>query len=153
MDASFSLAQNVVKTRYEDIPDEAVKAAKKQVLDCLGVALAGSSAQGVKELLELAQEWGGSQQSSIIAHGIKLPAPHAAQVNATMMHALDYDDGHGAGLVHPGVISVSTSLAAVLDGNSRTFREISPTSQTSQSGRPSQASRTPLVAVRLNSRM
>ncbi len=112
MDAAFSLAQNVVRIRYEDIPGEAVKATKKQILDCLGVALAGSSAQGVRELVGLAQEWGGREQSSVIFYGIKLPAPNAAQVNATMIHALDYDDGHSGGLVHPGVISVSTSFAA-----------------------------------------
>lgn len=111
MGAAFTLARNVAKIRYEDIPDNAVEAAKRETLDSLAVALAGCSAAGVRELVELAKEWGGSKQSSIIGYGIKVPAPNAAQVNASMIHALDYDDGHGEALVHCECVSVSTCLA------------------------------------------
>jgi 2-methylcitrate dehydratase PrpD len=88
-----------------------VEAAKKEVLDSLATALGGSTKAGVKELVDVVKEWGGKKQSTIIAHGIKCPAPSAAQVNATMIHALDYDDGHQAALVHTGCITVSTAMA------------------------------------------
>lgn len=111
MDPIFRVARNVIQTRYEDIPDNVVEATKKEILDCLGVGLAGSSASGVGELVELAKEWGGSGQSSVICYGIKVPVPNAAQANAAMIHARDYDDGHAGALVHPGVVSVVTCFA------------------------------------------
>jgi 2-methylcitrate dehydratase PrpD len=97
--------------KYEDLPAAAVEAAKKEVLDSLATALGGSTKAGVAELVDIVKEWGGKKQSTVIAYSIKCPAPSTAQVNATMIHALDYDDGHQAALVHTGCITVSTALA------------------------------------------
>ena len=110
MDAAYSLAKNLVNVKYEDIPREVVEHTKKQILDILGVALGGSSKPGVKELVELVTEWGGKEESTIFCYGNKVPAPNAAQVNATMGHALDYDDT-GDGPTHPSVVIVPTCLA------------------------------------------
>jgi 2-methylcitrate dehydratase PrpD len=103
--------RNMVRTRYEDIPEQAIAVTKKQILDCVGVALAGSSAEGVRELVDLSREWGGREQSSVIYHGIKVPAPNAAQINATMTHALDFDDTHDTAVMHPGAVTVTTGFA------------------------------------------
>jgi 2-methylcitrate dehydratase PrpD len=112
MAAINKFVKHFVKTKYEDIPAAAVESAKKEVLDSLATALGGSNKAGVGELVDMVKEWGGKQQSTIIAYGIKCPAPSAAQVNGTMIHALDYDDGHQAALVHTGCITVSTAFAA-----------------------------------------
>lgn len=111
MDAIFDFVKNFTGTAYEDIPGAAVEAAKKEVLDSLATALGGSSKAGVGELVDMVKEWGGNEQSTIIAHGIKCPAPNAALVNGTMIHALDYDDGHPVALVHIGCVAVSTCFA------------------------------------------
>ena len=111
MDAIFDLVKNFAGTKYEDIPGAAVEAAKKEVLDSLATALGGSSKAGVGELVDMVKEWGGNEQSTIIAYGIKCPTPNAAQVNGTMIHALDYDDGHPVALVHIGCVAVSTCFA------------------------------------------
>ena len=111
MDAIFDFVKNFTGTRYEDIPAPAVAAAKKEVLDSLATALGGSSQVGVGELVDMVKEWGGNEQSTIIAYGMKCPAPNAAQVNATMMHALDYDDGHPVAQVHIGCVAVPTCFA------------------------------------------
>ncbi|OGN94870.1 MAG: hypothetical protein A2Y89_00955 [Chloroflexi bacterium RBG_13_51_18] len=103
--------KHFVKTRYDDIPADAVAAVKKEVLDSLATALGGSSKAGVKELVDMVNEFGGAKQSTVIAYGFKCPAPNAAQVNGTMIHALDYDDGHQAALVHIGCVAVSTAFA------------------------------------------
>jgi 2-methylcitrate dehydratase PrpD len=108
MDAIFDFVKNFTQTSYEYIPTPAVEAAKKEVLDSLATALGGSSQAGVGELVAMAQEWGGSEQSTIIAYGLRCPAPNAAQVNATMIHALDYDDGHPVAQVHIGCVAVPT---------------------------------------------
>jgi len=110
MDAAYLLAKNMVDVKYEGLPADVVEHTKKQVLDILGVALGGSSKAGVKELAEIISDWGGREESTIFCFGKKVPAPNAAQVNATMGHALDYDDT-GDGPTHPSVVIVPTALA------------------------------------------
>jgi 2-methylcitrate dehydratase PrpD len=111
MDAMVEFAKHFITTRYQDLPGAAVEAAKKEILDSLATALGGSSQAGIRELVDMMKEWGGAEQSTIIAYGMKCPAPNAAQVNGTMIHALDYDDGHPSGLVHIGCVAISTSFA------------------------------------------
>ncbi len=110
MDAAYLFARNLATVRYEDLPRDVVEATKKEILDTLGVALGGSAKSGVRELLELVTEWGGREESTVLCYGHKVPAPNAAQVNATMGHALDYDDV-GEGPVHPSVVIVPACLA------------------------------------------
>ncbi len=118
MDAAVLLARNFVNTRYEDLPFDVVEATKKEILDLLGVALGGISEPGSKEVMELVAEWGGSEESSVIGSRRKLPAPNAAQVNATMAHALDYDDVHEAAVIHPGIVTIPAVMAmAEAQGN------------------------------------
>ena len=111
MAAITDFIKHFIDTRYEDISGDAVESAKREVLDSLATALGGSSKAGVGELVDMVREWGGSGQSTIIAYGTKCPAPNAAQVNGTMIHALDYDDGHQKALVHIGCVAVSTCFA------------------------------------------
>ena len=111
MDATFLFAKNLANIRYEDLPKGVVEATKKQVLDLLGVALGGFSKPGPKELREIVRDWGGKEESSIIGCKQKVPAPNAAHVNATMAHALDYDDVHETAIMHSGVAVIPTCMA------------------------------------------
>jgi 2-methylcitrate dehydratase PrpD len=111
MDAIFDFVKHFTHTRFEDLPEDAVESAKKEVLDSLATALGGSTKPGVRELVDMVKEWGGTEQSTVIGYGFKCPAPNAAQVNGTMIHALDYDDGHQVALVHIGCVAVSTCFA------------------------------------------
>jgi 2-methylcitrate dehydratase PrpD len=111
MDATFLFAKNITNTKYEDLSREVVEATKKQVLDLLGVALGGFSRPGPKELREIVRDWGGKEESTIFGCKQKVPAPNAAHVNATMAHALDYDDVHETAIMHPGVAIIPTCMA------------------------------------------
>jgi len=111
MDAIYLFAKNFIGVEYGDLPREVIEVTKKEVLDLLGVSLAGFTAPGVQELLELVRDWGGKRESSIICCKQKVPAPMAAQVNATMGHALDYDDVHDPAVLHPGVVIIPTCMA------------------------------------------
>jgi 2-methylcitrate dehydratase PrpD len=110
MDATKVLADNFVKIKYQDLPAEVIEHTKKQVLDILGVALGGSSKAGIRELAEIIIDWGGKPESTLFCFGKKVPTPNAVQVNASMAHALDYDDT-GDGPTHQSVITVPTALA------------------------------------------
>jgi 2-methylcitrate dehydratase PrpD len=111
-DPALTLAQHVCGTSFADLPDDAVIATKRDVLDTLGAVLGGSVAPGIAELSGLAKRWGGREESSLILLGGKVPAPQAAMINATMGHALDFDDTFDrAGNIHPGTSTLAASLA------------------------------------------
>jgi 2-methylcitrate dehydratase PrpD len=112
MDAIYEFIDNFIRIRYADLPAVAVEAAKKEVLDSLATALGGSRQAAIGELVDLVKEWNGKDQSPIIGYGIRCPAPDAALVNGTMIHALDYDDGHQVAQVHIGCVAVATCFAA-----------------------------------------
>lgn len=111
MDAAYLFAKTFADTKYEDLPSEVVEATKKEILDLLGVALGGASQPGATHVCELVKEWGGKEESSIIGSKQKVPSPNAAQANATMAHALDFDDVHEAAVMHPGIASIPVALA------------------------------------------
>ncbi len=110
MDAAYAFAKNMATVTYDDIPPEVVEHTKKQILDIIGVMLGGSTRPGIRELAEIIADWGGKEESTVLCFGHKVPAPNAAQVNASMGHALDYDDT-GDGPTHPSVVIVPTTLA------------------------------------------
>ncbi len=111
MDAIYTLAQATIDISYERLPPDVVEVTKKQVLDSLAVALAGSTAPGVGELVEMVKDWGGKKESSLWVYGGKFPCINAAHANATMIHARDFDDTHDAAVLHPSATVVPTGLA------------------------------------------
>ncbi len=110
MDAAYVFSGLMTSYTSDQLPADVVELTRRQILDMTGVTLGGSSRPGIQELAELTTHWGGKTESSLICFGAKVPAPAAAQVNASMGHALDYDDT-GAGPTHPSVVIVPTCLA------------------------------------------
>lgn len=111
-DFAAVLARFARASTAASLPASAVAAAKANVFDTLACAAAGSSAPAVSDARELAVEWGGAPQATILGFGDKVPAHHAAWVNGTMAHARDYDDTHDAAVLHAGVSVVPAALAA-----------------------------------------
>jgi 2-methylcitrate dehydratase PrpD len=111
-DPAILLARHVHGSSYADLPEEALVATRRDLLDTLGAMLGGSLAPGIAELAGLVKHWGGRQDSSLLLIGGKVPAPQAALVNAAMGHALDFDDTFDrAGNIHPGTSTLAASLA------------------------------------------
>jgi 2-methylcitrate dehydratase PrpD len=105
------LADYIIGLKYDDIPPAVIKATKAQILNILSVAIGGSGASGIKELVGLLKDWGGKPESTVIAFGGKLPAPHAAQANASMAHAWDFDDTYNKIVLHSAVVTAPPALA------------------------------------------
>lgn len=106
------LARFACGLSLHELPAPAIVAAKANILDTLACAAAGSSARGTADVRALALEWGGAPQATILGYGERVPAHHAAWVNATMAHARDYDDTHDAAILHAGVSVIPAALAA-----------------------------------------
>jgi len=113
--SAWRLAQHVCRTGYADLPASAVESARRDILDTFGCMLGGSGSPGIDELFRVVSRWGGLPESRVLLRGISLPAPQAAFLNASMGHALDFDDTlDTGGSIHPGV-SVLGSVLAVCD--------------------------------------
>lgn len=112
MDMGLELAKNVVAAKYEMLPHEIVEITKKSILDTLGVMLAASTLEpACQEMVELAKESGGVEESTIIAFGGKAPCVMAAFANGSLTHALDYDDVHDGFGLHPTAACLPAALA------------------------------------------
>lgn len=98
----FSLAQ---------VPAQVRQRATHLMLDGLGIALACTQWDFARRtyagLRELAGDGG---DLPVIGHGQSLPLRDAVMMNALLMHGLDYDDTHPAGVIH----STTSVLPAVL---------------------------------------
>jgi 2-methylcitrate dehydratase PrpD len=119
VDLCHHFARFVANARYEDLPAEAIDGAKKTILDTLGVTLAASGMEpAVRALVELLQESGGSEESTVLGFGGKLPAISAAFANGSMAHCLDFDDqtpwgAHAASSIIPSVFAIAERMGGV----------------------------------------
>ncbi|MFH1169734.1 MAG: MmgE/PrpD family protein [Chloroflexota bacterium] len=111
MSAEAELARFIVRTRFDKLPRSVVEATKRDIFDTVGTALAGSSAPGSREVVELVQEFGGKEEGTLFVYGGRMPSPEAALANGTMAHALDFDDTHDAAVLHAGVSVVPAAIA------------------------------------------
>ncbi|HSZ88899.1 MAG TPA: MmgE/PrpD family protein [Acetobacteraceae bacterium] len=111
-DPAWALAEHVCGSEFGDLPTATRVATRNDVLDTFGCLLGGSDAPGIAELARVIGGWGGVSQSQVVLRRLRLPAPQAAMINASMAHALDFDDtlDHG-GSIHPGASVLAASLA------------------------------------------
>ncbi|NVO25431.1 MmgE/PrpD family protein [Donghicola mangrovi] len=110
-DISHRLAAFAAETRFEDLPQAAVEAAKKSLMDTIGVMLGASGVEpAVQPILDLMVETGGREEATVFGAGTRLPASSAAFSNGTLAHGLDYDSQTPWG-AHPDSSLVPALLA------------------------------------------
>ena len=96
---------------YGQLPSEVVEIAKRAVLDYIGVAIAGSTQPVTKNLIDWAKDRSWGNTSSIIGSNLKMDVEHAALINASAGHALDFDDTSWATIGHPTTVILPALLA------------------------------------------
>jgi 2-methylcitrate dehydratase PrpD len=118
MSATGTIAAFIAEADYGQFPPEAIHLAKRSILDCLGVALAGSSESAGRIVVDYVRELGGAPLATVIKGGFKTSPPMAALANGTMAHALDYDDvfatggGHASVSIVPAVVALGEASGA-----------------------------------------
>jgi 2-methylcitrate dehydratase PrpD len=117
------VARFVVETRVDTIPREVAAAAKTAILDCLGVALAGSKEEATRICAEQVRIEGARGVASVWGQGFKSSASLAALANGTATHALDFDHGIYLGQPTSGVIPAALSLGEALSASGRDLLE------------------------------
>lgn len=107
-----ALAQYATNLRYEDLPEDIVRTAKRTILDTLGCAFGGYTAGPSQIAIKLASDVNAKRGATVLCNGIKTSPDLAAFANGVMIRYLDFNDAfvsltHGAG--HP-----SDTIAALL---------------------------------------
>src|SRR5262245_3057561 len=95
-DAIRLFAEHVSRTRFEDLPEAAVRAARIFILDTIGVGLAGSRGPGVAALIESAAATLGEGPARCWGHTRSLSAAGAAMINGYQVHNSEFDCVHEA---------------------------------------------------------
>lgn len=80
------------RLQFEDIPAEAVREAKRFLLDSMGCALAAVDGEDLQAMLRFTKKLGGVSEATVIGSGFRTNAPNAALMNSLLIRALDYND-------------------------------------------------------------
>jgi 2-methylcitrate dehydratase len=106
-----TLADFAVRLRYEDLPGDVVRTAKRTILDTIGCAIGGHQAGPSRIAVKLAGGVSATPGATVFCSGIKTSQELAVFANGVMIRYLDFNDGYitpmGGG--HP-----SDTLAALL---------------------------------------
>ena len=103
MSIAEKVADKIVRTRYQDLPAEAIHWAKIAILDTVGVTVAGSVEPLAKIVREVLNEEGGRPECTVLGLGTRTSALNAVWANGVLSHALDYDDISNTMGGHPSV--------------------------------------------------
>jgi len=119
---SHQMAEFAINLKYEEIPAEAVKEAKRFLLDSVGCALAAVKNEDMQAMYRFTEKLGGRPEATIIGTGEKTNAPNAALMNCLLTRALDYNDIYWEqDPSHPSDI-IGAALAAA-EANGKNGRE------------------------------
>ena len=111
MDAAVKFARRAAKVAFDDFTPEEVHAAKRSILDCIGVMIAGAEMGfKVKDVAKYIQAKGGAPEATLIGYGGKYPTNSVAMANGGFAHTMDYDDAVRTGS-HPTASCVPIVLA------------------------------------------
>ena len=111
MTAATELGKHFATVSTDSLPDAPMNEMRRLLLDYLGVALSGSQTDSGRIASEVMLSLGGSAQATVLGHGVKIPAVHAAFANAVSEHSIEMDDVDELALFHHGPPMVSAALA------------------------------------------
>jgi 2-methylcitrate dehydratase PrpD len=120
-----AFAEMAIETKSEDLPEAAVLATKRLILDTVATIIAGWKEPGIPPVVKRMQSWGGVPEATILTYGIKVPSPNAAFANGCMSHALDYDDAYFEASLHimASVLPVSLAIGEIVDASGQDIIE------------------------------
>jgi len=86
------MADFTLGLRYEDIPETALKEARRFLLDSVGCALAAVDNEDMAAMFRFIDKQGGTLEATLIGSGARTNAANAALMNSLLVRALDYND-------------------------------------------------------------
>jgi 2-methylcitrate dehydratase PrpD len=105
------IAAHVAQIEYEQLSPAAADAAKRSLLDAIGVMLGASGlGEGCAAFVDLALGSGGPAECTILGQGAKAPLLPAVLANGALAHALDFEDAFDAAPCHPNAALIPVAL-------------------------------------------
>ena len=111
-DVTRTVSEFAVRTPASTIPESARAVMRLSLVDWAAVAWAGSREPAGQMVRYMVVAEGGRAEATVVGYDRKLPARAAAMANATIAHALDYDDTHFIHIGHTSAVVVPAALAA-----------------------------------------
>jgi 2-methylcitrate dehydratase PrpD len=105
------LARFVCEAQAQDLPAAVIAEAKRSFLNWTGATLGGCRHPAVEIALNTVAPFSGPPQASLLGRAERLDALHAALLNGTASHVLDFDDTHLRTVIHPSGPVASAILA------------------------------------------
>src|ERR1019366_2702989 len=115
--ATLKIARFAINSRYDNLPPKALEWAHTAILDCLGVAVAGSREESSRICAQLARDEKPKEEATLYGHGFGTSAAQAAFTNGISAHATDFDHsfvigGQPSAPIIPAVFALAESLGA-----------------------------------------
>jgi len=116
-----ALSANILESSFESLDEATVKHAKLRIIDVLGCAIGGANGPGNRALVDLARDWGGKQEATIVTCGGRVPVAHAAMVNSILARSYDFEVMSPLinGKSVPSHIAGTTTMTALAMGESK----------------------------------
>ena len=111
LDAIATFADHVVGTRFQDLPSDAIGAAKIFILDTLGVGIVGSSVPMACDLAEMQETLRRGEEARVWGNGKRLPAVAAAMCNTYQVHNAEFHCLHEEAVVHAMTVVLPVAIA------------------------------------------
>ena len=108
---SERLADFTLGVSLETVPARVALRAQHLLLDAVGCAFAARREEFAGRIAGSVAPLAGPGPRGVIGLGKRLPPRDAALVNGMLMHGLDYDDTHAAGIIHVTVGTFPAALA------------------------------------------
>ena len=113
------VSEFVTGNDFDKLPPDVVEAAKAAVLDCVGVALAGSEEESARICGALARQESRAAEATVIGQGFRTSATLAALCNGTSAHALDFDHSYLMGQPTAGLIPAVLTMGEATGASGR----------------------------------
>ena len=113
------VSEFVTGNDFDKLPPDVVEAAKAAVLDCVGVALAGSDEDSARICATLARQESRAAEATVIGQGFRTSATLAALCNGTSAHALDFDHSYLMGQPTAGLIPAVLTMGEATGASGR----------------------------------
>jgi 2-methylcitrate dehydratase PrpD len=112
-----ALAEWVVSTRFEDVPELGRSRVKERFIDSIGVAFAGMSVSTGQIMTRWVREQGARGNCTVLGAGFTTSAAYATLANASAGHALEFDDiavgsGHFANPMTAATLALGEKLGS-----------------------------------------
>jgi 2-methylcitrate dehydratase PrpD len=108
-----ALAGFVAEFAADDLPAAIAVRTLEVVLDGSGCLLAAANPAWStgRSIAGFVRDQGGAPEASVVGHGFRTGAAHAALANGTMGYACDFEPHHPAAILHPVAVMVPAALA------------------------------------------